>query len=267
MLDRVADYAERYAEEVEQDRRFAHALMAHHGVPPQIIADDEGFWEYIREHLRAFRADVRLADGDRVHAGGRSLRVVARPGHSTTDTLFVDDRDGLAFAGDHLLAAISSNTEIYAAERSPDGQARSRRALPGEPRAHGADAAATAADRPRPARDRARGAGARPACATTPVAASASSPSSRTGPPRRSRSRAACGPADTVREQPLLVVWEVLGHMELLLAAGLAVERIGDGMSVFELGDDSRRCAPGARPPLSRRQLHRRLPRDCIERS
>ena len=38
-----------------------------------------------------FRADVRLADGDRVRAGGRSLRVVARPGHSTTDTLFVDD--------------------------------------------------------------------------------------------------------------------------------------------------------------------------------
>ena len=38
-----------------------------------------------------FRADVRLADGERIRAGGRDLRVVARPGHSTTDTLFVDD--------------------------------------------------------------------------------------------------------------------------------------------------------------------------------
>ena len=52
--------------------------------------------------------------------------MVARPGHSTTDALFVDDRDGPPFAGDHLLAAISSNTEIYAAERAQDGQARSR---------------------------------------------------------------------------------------------------------------------------------------------
>ena len=32
-LDRVADYAERYHAEVEHDRRFARALMAHHGVP------------------------------------------------------------------------------------------------------------------------------------------------------------------------------------------------------------------------------------------
>ena len=55
-----------------------------------------------------------LAEGDEIRAGGRDLRVVARPGHSTTDTLFVDDRAGLALVGDHLLAGVSSNTEIYA---------------------------------------------------------------------------------------------------------------------------------------------------------
>src|SRR3954469_23999873 len=42
VLDRVADYGERYAEEVEQDRRFAHALMAYHGVPDEVVADNEG---------------------------------------------------------------------------------------------------------------------------------------------------------------------------------------------------------------------------------
>ena len=31
-----------------------------------------------------------------------------------------------------------------------------------------------------------------------------------------------------VREQPLLIVWEVLGHLDLLLAAGVAVERRED---------------------------------------
>ena len=93
VLDRVADYARRYAHEVEQDRRFARALMAHHGVPEQVVDDSEDFWDFIRATTEDFSADVRLADGDRVRAGGRSLRVVARPGHSTTDTLFVDDRD------------------------------------------------------------------------------------------------------------------------------------------------------------------------------
>src|SRR5215207_2553503 len=90
VLDRTADYGARYSVEIEADRRFARALMTHHGVPDQTIADSEDFWHYIRETTEAFEADVRLADGDRVRAGGRSLRVVARPGHSTTDTLFVD---------------------------------------------------------------------------------------------------------------------------------------------------------------------------------
>src|SRR5206468_842001 len=31
-----------------------------------------------------------------------------------------------------------------------------------------------------------------------------------------------------VREQPLLVVWEVLGHLDLLLDAGIAHERLDD---------------------------------------
>src|ERR687898_79940 len=126
VLDRVADYAARYSAEIEEDRRFARALMTHHGAPDQVIADTEELWSYIRATTESFQADVRLADGDRVQAGGRSLRVVARPGHSTTDTLFVDDRAAVAFAGDHLLAAISSNTEICAPDRAHDGRARPR---------------------------------------------------------------------------------------------------------------------------------------------
>ena len=94
--------------------------MRHHGVPDAVIDGNETFWEFIRTPSDAWRTDVRLGDGDRIRAGGRDLRVVARPGHSTTDTLFVDERDGLAFVGDHLLAGVSSNTEIYPAAE-PDG--------------------------------------------------------------------------------------------------------------------------------------------------
>ena len=63
---------------------------------------------------------MRLADGDIVEAGGRSLRVALRPGHSPTDTLFVDDATGTALAGDHLIAHISSNPLVH---RPPVGPA------------------------------------------------------------------------------------------------------------------------------------------------
>src|SRR3954469_16886863 len=100
--------------------------MAHHGVPDQVVADNEDFWAYLRSRSEDIPVDVRLADGATVRAGGRTLRLVWRPGHSATDTLLVDDREGVAFAGDHLLATISSNTEIHAAARAGDGRGRAR---------------------------------------------------------------------------------------------------------------------------------------------
>ena len=63
---------------------------------------------------------MRLADGDVVEAGGRRLRAALRPGHSPTDTLFVDDATGTALAGDHLIAHISSNPLVH---RPPLGPA------------------------------------------------------------------------------------------------------------------------------------------------
>ncbi len=259
VLDRLADYAAGYADEVEQDRRFAHLLMAHHGVPEQVVADNEVFWDYIRATTEDFRADVRLADGDRVQAGGRSLRVVARPGHSTTDTLFVDDRDGLAFAGDHLLATISSNTEIYAADRAQDGRARSRlrylenlrrtSAMPVDRLLTGHGAPVTDHKRLVAARLRDH----RRRCERILAILDE-------GPRTAFEIAGRLWPPRTVTEQPLLVVWEVVGHLELLLASGDVAERSGDGGSVFELTDESR--GRPRRTALHRRPRRRPVP-DC----
>ena len=65
-----------------------------------------------------------LSDGDKVVAGGRTLRVVHRPGHSTTDTLFVDEDSGDAFVGDHLLAEITTGAEIMPTELPGDERRR-----------------------------------------------------------------------------------------------------------------------------------------------
>ena len=231
-LDRVADYAERYHAEVEHDRRFARALMAHHGVPSDVIADHERFWTYLRSRSEDVCVDVRLADGERIVAGGRTLRAVWRPGHSTTDTLFVDDDARIAFTGDHLLARISSNTEIHATDRAEDGQARSRvRYLDGLRRTarmpldrlltgHGAPVTQPARLVDARLRDHRR------RCDRI-LAILAAGPSTAYGIARH------LWPARTVAEQPLLVVWEVVGHLELLLAAGRVRERVAETGSTF----------------------------------
>ncbi len=90
VLAQTADYGERYLDRVAQDRVFARELMRDHGVPEELFGPTEALWDYIGATAESFVADVRLQDGDRVWAGGRELRVVARPGHSATDTLLVD---------------------------------------------------------------------------------------------------------------------------------------------------------------------------------
>jgi glyoxylase-like metal-dependent hydrolase (beta-lactamase superfamily II) len=257
-LHALADYAERYDAEVEEDRRFSHRLMRHHGVPEPVVAGDEPFWDFLRHNAEPFEVDRRLRDGDELRAGGRTLRVVARPGHSTTDTLFVDEREALAFTGDHLLSRISSNTEIASPERCADGRARSRvRYLDGVRRTAGM-----------PLRRLLTGHGA-------PVTGHGRLVTARLLEHERRGGRILAiledGPssayavaqrlwvARTVAEQPLLVVWEVLGHLELLLAAGHVVERRQDGGSLFELARDGRAAARPRRPPAAgRRDRHRR---------
>jgi glyoxylase-like metal-dependent hydrolase (beta-lactamase superfamily II) len=259
VLDRTADYGARYAAEVEEDRRFAHALMRHHGVPEPLIEGAEEFWDYIRATTESFHADVRLADGDRVLAGGRSLRVVARPGHSTTDTLFVDDGDRIAFVGDHLLATISSNTEICPPQRARDGRARSRlRYLANLELTAGMPLVRLLTGHGAPVTEHARLVAARlddhrRRCERILAILDG-------GPRPAFEVARAVWPPRTVTEQPLLVIWEVVGNLELLLAAGAVAERTGGDGSVFELT-----AAGHAAPRPGTRRRRPRRP-DCAGR-
>jgi glyoxylase-like metal-dependent hydrolase (beta-lactamase superfamily II) len=231
-FERAAAYGAHYDERTAADRRFSLALMRHHGVPEAVVADNEGFWEFIQGTSEAYHADVALPDGASIRAGGRDLRVVARPGHSTTDALLVDDRAGIALVGDHLLAGISSNTEIYPA-LEPDGtRPRARveylrnlrrtaampltRLLTG----HGDDVTAHAELVRRRLADHARRCD-RIVAALRHGRASAFEIAGHLWPER------------TVAEQPLLVLWEVLGHLDLLLDAGRVEEQVSDDGSTY----------------------------------
>ena len=224
-LDRAAEYGAHYAERSAADRSFSRELMRHHGVPESVIEANEGFWDYIRDSSEAYRTDVVLADGDVITAGGRDLRIVARPGHSTTDALLVDERRGTAFDGDHLQAGISSNAEIVPVAE-PTGsrpQARPQYLASLERTAsmplgllltgHGD---AVADHRGLVGR---RFAEHRRRCQRI-LAVLEEGPAHAYGIAKHLWS------ARTVAEQPLLVVWEVLGHLDLLLDEGAVSEQI-----------------------------------------
>ncbi len=242
VLGDVADYTRDYQRNIEQDRAFSHRLMTAHGVPCEVIEANEEFWDFLRSNSADLEADVRLEDGQRVRAGGRDLEVVARPGHSPTDTLFVDAGARLAFVGDHLLAGISSNTEI-----SPVGVTDGARP---RPRTEYLKSLKQTAAMPLDTLLTGHG---------RPVNAHRALVDLRIAEHRRRAARIAgillgepqsaygvaeqLWPERTVRQQPLLVVWEVLGHLEILVAAGLATEVVAEHSGPRFALLDGRACA------------------------
>jgi glyoxylase-like metal-dependent hydrolase (beta-lactamase superfamily II) len=111
-LDVLAPVVEEFGAHAERDDALAEALMLRHGIPRDVVTA-------LRALSRAFRGwggsapvDRRLPDGAELEFAGRTLRVLHRPGHSPSDTVFWDEQRGMAIGGDHLLAHISSNPLI-----------------------------------------------------------------------------------------------------------------------------------------------------------
>jgi glyoxylase-like metal-dependent hydrolase (beta-lactamase superfamily II) len=50
-----------------------------------------------------------LRDGEKLRLRDRTLRVLHRPGHSPSDTVFLDESRAIVLAADHLIKHISSN--------------------------------------------------------------------------------------------------------------------------------------------------------------
>jgi glyoxylase-like metal-dependent hydrolase (beta-lactamase superfamily II) len=111
-LDLLAPYLADFGKAATADDDFAQAIMRRHGVP----ADLATVLGSVGAAFRAFGASATvtrpLRDGELLTLRDRSLRVLHRPGHSPTDTLFFDERRGILLGGDHLLAHISSNPLI-----------------------------------------------------------------------------------------------------------------------------------------------------------
>lgn len=108
-LDPLADYMLQLEDAARAEDRFAVNVMRSVGIPESVIEENA------RRAANSWRYGESIQDAERLHhgdvltVGDRRLRVLHRPGHSPTDTVFLDEDAREAIVGDHLLAKISSN--------------------------------------------------------------------------------------------------------------------------------------------------------------
>jgi glyoxylase-like metal-dependent hydrolase (beta-lactamase superfamily II) len=108
-LDRLAPYLARFGQEAESDDRFAEAIMLRHGIPAEIVTALRAVSASFRAWGSAVEVTRPLANGSELALRDRTLRVLHRPGHSPSDTVFLDPARAILLAADHLIKHISSN--------------------------------------------------------------------------------------------------------------------------------------------------------------
>jgi glyoxylase-like metal-dependent hydrolase (beta-lactamase superfamily II) len=108
-LDALAPYLAGYAAQADLDDRFAERMMLRHGIPAEIVTALRAVSAGFRAWGSAVEVTHPLADGSALQLSERTLRVLHRPGHSPSDTVFFDEARRILLAADHLIAHISSN--------------------------------------------------------------------------------------------------------------------------------------------------------------
>jgi glyoxylase-like metal-dependent hydrolase (beta-lactamase superfamily II) len=110
----LATFLADYQGAMDADDAYAVATMRRHGIEDELARRLEAVSRRWRHVGAGVAVDRVLREGEALRAGGRDLEVLARPGHSPTDTAFLDRADGVLLGGDHLLEHISSNPIAHA---------------------------------------------------------------------------------------------------------------------------------------------------------
>jgi glyoxylase-like metal-dependent hydrolase (beta-lactamase superfamily II) len=108
-LDRLAPLLANYSSETDLDDSFAERTMLRHGIPPEIVTALRAVSAGFRAWGSQVEVTRELVAGSELQLRDRALRVLHRPGHSPSDTVFFDESQGILLAADHLIAHISSN--------------------------------------------------------------------------------------------------------------------------------------------------------------
>jgi glyoxylase-like metal-dependent hydrolase (beta-lactamase superfamily II) len=122
----LAEYLASFSRSAAADDEFSQAIMRENGVPEDLVTVLASVGAAFRAFGSSGRVTRPLQDGDELRLRDRTLRVLHRPGHSPTDTVFWDEERGVLIGGDHLLARISSNPLLSRPLRNEPGEERPR---------------------------------------------------------------------------------------------------------------------------------------------
>jgi glyoxylase-like metal-dependent hydrolase (beta-lactamase superfamily II) len=111
-LDVLAPWVEQWSAAMDADDAFAARVMTEHGIPEDVRYALLGVSQSYRGWGAAATVTRRLAAGSELVLRDRRLRVLHRPGHSPTDTIFHDEERRIVLGADHLIKHISSNPLI-----------------------------------------------------------------------------------------------------------------------------------------------------------
>jgi glyoxylase-like metal-dependent hydrolase (beta-lactamase superfamily II) len=105
----MASFVESYGSDAERDDEFAGGLMRRYGIPDDVVSALRSVSASFRGWGSSAKVTRPLADGELLELRDRSFEVQHRPGHSPSDTLFWDEERSILICADHLIAHISSN--------------------------------------------------------------------------------------------------------------------------------------------------------------
>jgi glyoxylase-like metal-dependent hydrolase (beta-lactamase superfamily II) len=108
-LDRLAPFLAGYGEQTNLDDAFAQNLMLRHGIPSDVVTALRAVSASFRGWGSSVEVTQPLAPDSELQLRDRTLQVLHRPGHSPSDTVFLDRSSSILIAADHLIAHISSN--------------------------------------------------------------------------------------------------------------------------------------------------------------
>jgi glyoxylase-like metal-dependent hydrolase (beta-lactamase superfamily II) len=108
-LEQLAPFLGSFGQAAELDDSFAETLMVRHGIPPEVVRALRAVSASFRGWGSAVEVTRPLAADSTLELAGRRLQVLHRPGHSPSDTVFLDESSGMLLAADHLISHISSN--------------------------------------------------------------------------------------------------------------------------------------------------------------
>ncbi len=111
-IDAAVPFISRYEDAAAEDDAFAAAIMLRNGIPEDVVRALESVVRAFRGWGARVEVGRVLREGDVLDFRDRSLEVHFRPGHSPSDTVFLDPATKLLIGADHLIQHISSNPLI-----------------------------------------------------------------------------------------------------------------------------------------------------------